>query len=544
MSCTNADFQQHLTTKDDLLFLLDLKRAEVAIASGRLDDAFHVLQTSSERNHRSGQKLTDRLVSAFVARATQHLVEERIDDARHDGDKARQLGGRQPVVTDLLRKISAVDADRRDRQQHRHEVLALAHQQMQAGAYSVGVKLLDGLKGDQSAGGAASAERLAESIEAKRAIVDDASARIQAAIDGGRHEAAVAVVKSLSADQRAHCKIAGLTQQVAASLVERGFSELTAGRLDRAAAIGELLRPQQLASPAGGEFEECLSRCRSVREYLRAHQYVEAEAQLTLLSQTINGGAWIDLARTAIADAIRHLNSVSKGPLGLMDDQLNEPPSSAHASALRRQQSTEADPAGSRYLPVRSVLQVDGVGSLLLLSRNVVTIGTSSSSSSGFDVALLTEGPAATISIRRDGDDYFAESGVPFGLNGQQVTRRLLASGDSIAVGARGRLRFQKPVAASSSAVLQITGSRLARRDIRSVVLMSDSLLFGPAGSHFRLPAVESPIVLHCDGAGYVLRETATRVSASQPAVRAASEALPPGDSVVVRDVRFALVDG
>ncbi len=109
---------------------------------------------------------------------------------------------------------------------------------------------------------------------------------------------------------------------------------------------------------------------------------------------------------------------------------------------------------------MRSVLQVDGVGGLLLLSSDVITIGTTSSSSR-LDVPLVTEGTAAFISIRRDGDDYFAESSELFRVNGRQETRKLLTSGDSIAVGARGRLRFLKPVAASSSAVLQITGSRL-----------------------------------------------------------------------------------
>ncbi|MCP4782700.1 MAG: hypothetical protein GY903_28490 [Fuerstiella sp.] len=83
------------------MFFLDLKRAEVAIKSGRLDEAFQVLHTSSERKHRDGQRLVDRLVAAFVARATEHLAGNRIDDARHDADNARQLGGRTPAVSEL-----------------------------------------------------------------------------------------------------------------------------------------------------------------------------------------------------------------------------------------------------------------------------------------------------------------------------------------------------------------------------------------------------------------------------------------------------------
>ncbi|MDG1897986.1 MAG: hypothetical protein P8J37_24050, partial [Fuerstiella sp.] len=203
----------------------------------------------------------------------------------------------------------------------------------------------------------------------------------------------------------------------------------------------------------------------------------------------------------------------------------------------------EAKSFGSEGLPLRSVLQVDGVGGLLLLSGDVITVGISASSSR-IDVPLVTEGAPGLISIRRDGDDYFAESAEPFRVNGRQETRKLLTSGDSIAVGARGRLRFLKPVAASGSAVLQITGSRLARRYIRSVVLMSDSLLFGPAGSHFRLPHAEFPIVLHGSRDGYALREAVSRTSTSQPAVRTAPAAINVGESVVMKEICFALMGG
>ena len=60
-------FRGHFAKKEDPLFFLDLKRAEVAIASGRLDEAFQVLHTSSEREHRDGQRLVDRLVAALIA---------------------------------------------------------------------------------------------------------------------------------------------------------------------------------------------------------------------------------------------------------------------------------------------------------------------------------------------------------------------------------------------------------------------------------------------------------------------------------------------
>ncbi|MCP4782699.1 MAG: hypothetical protein GY903_28485 [Fuerstiella sp.] len=422
-------------------------------------------------------------------------------------------------------------------------MLASANHHVLAGAYSVGGKLLGELDADQSAAGAASHERLAQSIEAKRVIVDDAAVKIQAAMDAGQHESAVALINGLQPDQRTHAKIAVLIQQAVGPLVTRGFSELRSGRLDRAAAIDDMLRPLQSASPSVGELQQCLTICRSAREHMQMHQYAQAEAQLAVLAQMVDGKTWIVAARSAIADAIRDLNSVSAGALGLLGDVLNQQRTSAVTASPAPPRTAGAKPFSREGLPIRSVLQVDGVGGLLLLSRDVITIGTSSSSSR-LDVPLVTEGAAAFISIRRDGDDYFAESAEPFHVNGRPETRKLLTSGDSIAVGTRGRLRFLKPVAASGSAVLQITGSRLARRDIRSVVLMSDSLLFGPAGSHFRLSDAENPIVLHGGRDGYALRESVSRASTPQPAVRTAPAAINIGESVVMKDIRFVLMDG
>jgi len=245
-----------------------------------------------------------------------------------------------------------------------------------------------------------------------------------------------------------------------------------------------------------------------------------------LLQQVAGDCDWIIAARDALTSAIGHLNSVMSGPLGLLTAQL--PPQSVHETTVAAEPPSLA--ATETSLPAQCVLQVDTLGSLLLLTSDTVTVG-AANRTSAVDVALMTEGHSAPITLRRDGDDYFAESTAAFSVIGQSVTRRLLTSGDTLAVGSRGRLRFVKPVAASNSAVLRITGSRMARRDIRSVVLMADSLLFGPVGSHFRLPSVEVHIVLHRDRDGYALRQLNT---AEAWTLRADS-------STEINDIRFGL---
>lgn len=166
------------------------------------------------------------------------------------------------------------------------------------------------------------------------------------------------------------------------------------------------------------------------------------------------------------------------------------------------------------------ILQVDGLGSLLLLQNDRVSIGTASSSMR-CDLTLQTEGDSVPMLICRDDEDYFAES----------TSRRLLASGDSITVGQRGRLRFTKPVPASSSAILEVTGAKLPRRDIRRVVLLADSLLFGSSACHFCLPVDGMPIIMQPSEAGYTLhRQGGFDI-----------KSLAVGDSVRIDDTRFAL---
>lgn len=143
------------------------------------------------------------------------------------------------------------------------------------------------------------------------------------------------------------------------------------------------------------------------------------------------------------------------------------------------------------------------------------------------------------IILRRNGDDYFAESEAVFHVNQQPVTRHLLSSGDQIAFGQRGRLRFVKAVAASASAVLQVTGAGLTRRDIRHIVLMADSLLFAPAGGHFCLANAPQRFVLYWQGDALAIRPSP---STSRPDAVCRDQPLRSGDSQVVGGVRFALI--
>ncbi|TWU34576.1 hypothetical protein Q31b_55310 [Novipirellula aureliae] len=298
--------------------------------------------------------------------------------------------------------------------------------------------------------------------------------RVETAIAAGRLEEAFSLLKSSSA--RVHRDGQRLVDELIEAFVQRGHEHLSENRLDDA---------WHDASAAG---------------YF--------------------GGRQIKVAR--LIAQIHELQQSQRRDLG-------QP-----AADRARSSPAEAGATGG------NVLQVDGLGSLLLLTSETVSIGTVSSSSR-HEIAVQTDGLAATIFIQRDesggdGEDYFVRSASPFALNGKPTQQRLLSDGDTISVGRHGRMKFRRPVAASGSAVLEMTAGRLTRRDIRRVVLMADSLLFGESLCHFHLAVGETPVIMQPAvgvslGSGYSLQ----RQGGLDP------QTLCVGGSVRIGDTRFAL---
>jgi len=58
------------------VLILRLKQAESAIADGRLDEAFNIVQSEEIKQHRRGQKLIGRLARAFAKRGKENLDSE------------------------------------------------------------------------------------------------------------------------------------------------------------------------------------------------------------------------------------------------------------------------------------------------------------------------------------------------------------------------------------------------------------------------------------------------------------------------------------
>ena len=147
-------------------------------------------------------------------------------------------------------------------------------------------------------------------------------------------------------------------------------------------------------------------------------------------------------------------------------------------------------------LPARFSIHVDGVGSFLVLRDRQVTMGAAGSSHRA-DLALVAEPNMPATTIERVDDAYFLSSSGPVRVNDRPTTRTLLADGDRIALSRRCRMRFGLPHAASTSAVLDLTGTRLPTGDARRLILLDRSLVIGPGpASHIRADELSGPVVL------------------------------------------------
>ena len=508
------------------MFQLQLKRIEAAIAAERLDEAFQWLLAAPQREHRDGQRVTDLLIEKLVSRSRRHLGEQRLSEARSDAEKAQRLAGRTCEVAALVDQIAAAALQARSQQDAERESQQQAKLMAQLGCFTLGQTLLPS---------GPTPSRLAAEIERKRTIAIDAAERLQCSIASGDSDAALQILRSLDAEILRHRLVAEKVSAVVQPMVENAFSDLAGGRLDRAM---ETLKRVQSVSPELSRLEElktCLNHCVRAIEMIGQARYVEAEHQLAIVAQMVDQSRWIHETLQSIEEILRRVTNLRSGPLGLLengecltdlcsdqDPVLQPEPLPPSLSRVRHLgQSSE----------LASILRVDGLGSILLLRGNRVSIG-SYSQSKRYDLPLLIEGLPDPVYIRRAGDDYFAESASEFQLNDQATTRRLLASGDLIGIGRKGRLRFRQDVPASASALLQLSGSVLAKREIRHVALMADSLLFSNQGGHFSLPEGGQPIVVYLGHSGYAIKYAGIQGDAVD---------LEPGRSVLFGETRFTL---
>ena len=476
---------------------------------GRLDEAYSLVQDAKLRAHRRGQDLIGRLARLFVERGRQHLGEQRWPQAQADCEKAAKLGGNLVEAAELHKAIHEAAGRQQGDDRHRADVLTAARQRMEDGRLSMCDAMLADLEGDS-----ARVTTLRDRADALRVEAQEYLDRAHAAVAAGQWDAAV---DNLVEARRLHASsrpLADLTSRVVQVITDEIGQAIDAGRLNRAEALVRRLQPLAGETVMLTELSGFLAQCRQALTDVERGELRSPGESLRRLTVLRPEAAWLREAFQAIEQAARSREDVRGGPLGLLAGTLpltaapraTSQPSQDHAQM--KPEDTIRLESGD-HLPSRFLLQVDGAGSYLVARERCVAIG-SASSSQRPDVGLMAEPGLPTVNVERIDEDYFLVSPQAVLVNDKPVTRKLLADGDTIALSPRCRLKFTIPSAASTTAVLQLSGTRLPTGDVRRVILLDRTIVIGPGSSaHVRADAIDRPIVLNVHDGRLVCRSDA-----------------------------------
>ncbi len=478
------------------MLFLRIRQAETAMRNRRLDEAYDLVQDAELRAHRRGQDLIGRLARAFVERGRQHLAEQRWPQAQADCEKAAKLGGNLTEAADLHEAIRQAAARRQDDDRHRADVLEAARRQMENGRLSMCAGMLADLETDS-----ARAASLRNRVDVVRAEAQEHVDRARAAVAADRWDEAIDHLMAARDRHASNKSLAELIGRVISAVGGEISGAIDAGRLDRAEVLVRRLRPLAGETVALTEAGGVLAECRQAQAEVDRGQLRSAGEVLRRLAAVRPGAGWIRDALRAVEQAAQSLEELRGGPLGLRARRWSLAPESATMS----EPSESPEPVrpddtvrleGGDRLPNRFMLHVDGAGSYLVVRDRWVTIGPIGSSHRP-DIGLAAEPNLPTAAIERIDEDYFLVSKQAVAVNEKPVTRKLLADGDTIALSPRCRLRFTLPTAASTTAVLQLSGARLPSGDVRRIILLDRTLVMGPGSStHIRADALARPVVL------------------------------------------------
>jgi len=498
------------------VLILRIRQAECALADGRLDEAYEVAQAEDIRRHHHGQRLIGRLARAMIQRGQENLAAHRFQPALADCNKAEKLGGTLPEVAQL--RAAICDAIVKDQQAHQQEALrvAQAKQHIEDGWLSVGGRILE-----EAPAGDGRVDLVRQELAAARFQTEDAVAKAQQALQQGDIEEAIHIAQGARIEQCKGGKAGDLLRQIRGQAIQCVRADIEQGRIDRAASFLQRLLPLGKNGTEVAELTEALAWCRQAAQYVTAGKPGAALPLLRKVKAICPSARWLDGAISDAKRAAEAYEELDAGPLGL---SMTDAPQSGGRRATggnvkaeglgdgcvagfqpairgRDALDTGFDDATRRNpqsgeLPLKFVVQVDGVGSFLVFRDARVTVGPISSSARPM-VSVIADPNTPVVMIERIDGDYFIRSQTPIEVNGQSATERLLADGDRIVLSPRCSIRFHLPNPASTTALLTVSGARLHRPDIKQLILMDRDILIGPyANDHIRTEQVKEPVAL------------------------------------------------
>jgi tetratricopeptide (TPR) repeat protein len=509
--------------------ILRIRQAETAMADGRLDEAYTHAIRDDVRRHRRGQRLITRLVERLLARGKEHANGGHSQEALADYDRAARLAGNQPEIA-KLRLAAASDLGRRYAEhQRRSDLVRAASRHIDRGELTVGAALIGELDAADSA-----VAKLSHEMATKRAQLDAELDRAEQAIARRAYDVAIAALVEARRIQSSNQRLIDLTDQVSRALITQVRAVLDEGRVDLARGLLDKLTLLAGEQSDVAELRSVLGECVAAASAIEHGDLQRASGALNRIAHLLPNASWVQQAIVRTEEASVSLEAVRSGPLGLIGcleggtalGSLRPP--NVGTTGLRARQVHATSPVStgpearrtmagatpyrhqwpaSPYrddatmnpapLPSGFLMQIDGAGSYVVTRSQITTIGPVSASRRPL-VGLLAPADLPTVSIERVDDDYFLRCDAPLRVNDKPVTEKLLSHRDKIALTPRLALRFLLPNAASTSAVLELSGARLPRQDVRRIILLDESIVLGTGRTaHVEVRSLEETIVLH-----------------------------------------------
>ena len=501
------------------MLLLRLKQAETAIADNRLDEAFNIVQSEDIKQHRRGQKLIGRLARAFSKRGQENLKAERLQLALIDCNKAEKLAGNTADVAKLRSDICSEMEQNRLRHQRCSFKVAQARQNIQNGWISVGEQILEDTKDKDG-----QVNIVLQQAAIARLQIDKAVTKADQALRRNDLDSAINIILRAEVFDNQNEKIIELVSKLRSLTIKRIRENINNGRIDLAYSLWQRILPIVDGYSEISELGLALTQCRQAADYLAAGQPRAAIPLLRKVKAICPSAKWLSTVTDQTKKTAELLDELAASPLGLVitdgmaaneqsdvvDKQAAKSSMNANKSqAIPRNMTMSNQPDSS--LPSKFVLQIDGVGSFLVIRDGRITIGPVSSSARP-TVGLMVDPNLPVATIERAEDDYFVRSSSPLFVNDEGTTNKLLVDGDRIALSPRCRTKFHIPNPASTTAVLSLSSGKLGRADIRRIVLMDRDILIGPtSGNHILAEFLDETITL-CIQNGRLLCRTKDKI--------------------------------
>jgi hypothetical protein len=487
------------------VLILLLKQAESAAADGRLDEAYDIIISGRLREHSRGQKLIGKLARAFAKRGLDNLNNERVQLALSDCNKAEKLAGNIEEVAGLRSQICSEMEQKRLREKHRSINVAMADRQIENGWLSAGEQIIEKTEKEND-----EAEIVLQQAAAMRIQIEDALNKAEQALKNSSLEGAIDIVMQ---GQLSNCKndraveFVSRIKALAAGKIKENFEK---GQIDIAQGLWQKISPMVDFSSDISELGTMLGKTRLASEYIATGRLHESIPLLRQIQALCPSAKWLENILNQTKQAAELLDELKSSPVGstfteFSSDEVDfnhlkreiapvsqQQPTSPGIANIHRQNSGHDVLKSSQF-----ILQIDGVGSYLVLRDSSVSIGPVSSSARPA-IGLMADPNLPVATIERVEDDYFIRSPGMVHVNDASTTEKLLVDGDNIALSARCRMKFGMPNQASATATINLSGARLARADIRQIILMNRDILIGPSqANHIRTESGDETLTLY-----------------------------------------------